>query len=284
MHLITVGEVLALSAKYLEERKIVSPRLQAEELLADLLNCKRLDLYMQFDRPLEEDELVPYRQLLKRRGKGEPLGYLLKEVEFFDCTLTLSSAVLIPRQETEILLSKIVEKFSAADLQSKIAWDICTGSGCLGIALKKRFPALDVTLADLSEDALKVAKTNAERNEQQVTCVQGDLLKPFLGKKADIVICNPPYISSDEYAQLDPEVKDFEPKMALTSGSSGYEFYERLAKELPDFLNPSAQVFFEIGRGQGERLLTLFSASCWKSKRVEKDWAGHDRFFFLEFE
>lgn len=280
----TIGEILTLSTEYLTERKIASPRLQAEELLADLLACKRLDLYLRFDKILEEGELAPFREKLRRRGKGEPLGYLLSEAEFLNCKLNLSQSVLIPRQETEILLSKVVNELKGSDLDGKHAWDLCTGSGCLGIALKKAFPSLELTCSDLSPEALEVARANAQKNEVQISFAQGDLLRPFAGKKADFILCNPPYVSSAEYLQLDPEVRNFEPKLALVAGPTGLEFYERLARELPPFLHVRAKLFFEIGTGQGEAVMSLFSKPCWKRRRVEKDWAGHDRLFFLEFE
>jgi release factor glutamine methyltransferase len=280
----TVGELLTLSTKFLNEHQVASSRLQAEELLAFVLRCKRLDLYLQFERPLEEKELIQLRETLKRRARGEPLGYILGEVEFFGCTFQLSKDVLIPRQETEILLAKSLEKLSGKDWKGKVAWDLCTGSGYLGLALKKSLPDLEVTLSDLSPQALEVAKMNALKNHVSVSFVQGDLLKPFIGKKADLVFCNPPYVSEDEYLQLEREVKDYEPKMALVSGPTGLEFYQRLSEELPSHLNPGAQVFFEIGTGQGKRIQELFYAPYWKNKQVEKDWAGHDRFFFLEFQ
>lgn len=280
----TIGEVIALATKYLQEQSIAAPRLQVEELLADVLDCSRLDLYLQFDHPLSENELNLLREKLRKRAKGEPLGYLLSKVEFFTCTLKLSPDVLIPRQETEILLEKIVEKLSLIDLDGKYAWDLCSGSGCLGIALKKTLPLLDVTIADLSCSALEVAKANAQANQVELSFLQGDLLKPFLQKKADVVICNPPYISVQEYMHLDKEVRDFEPRLALVGGASGVEFYGRLAAELPEFLNSGAKVFFEIGAGQAEAILKLFHQSHWRNRCIEKDWAGHDRFFFLEFE
>lgn len=280
----TVLEVIKLSKEYLDERKISSSRLQAEELLAHVLGCKRLDLYLHFDRPLDETELAAFREKLKRRGSSEPLGYLFGSADFYGCTLEISRDVLIPRQESEILIAKVVEQLRAGDLSGKRAWDLCTGSGCLGIALKKNLPALDVTLSDLSKQALAIARKNAEMNAVALSCVEGDLLIPFRGQKADIVLCNPPYVSEGEFVTLEKEVRDFEPRGALVSGPLGFEFYARLAAELPSHLNPSAKIFFEIGSGQGERLLDLFSAPCWTKKRLEKDWAGHDRFFFLEFE
>lgn len=280
----TIGEIIKLSAQFLEERGIKRARREVEEILAHVLQKKRIDLYMHFELPMQERELEMLRSHLKRRAKNEPVAYILGEIPFFHCSILTTSSALIPRQETEILLSKVSEKLEKQNLEGKIAWDICTGSGCLGIGLKKKFPVLEISLSDLSADALELAKKNAERNGVAASFYQGDLLKPFTGKKADFILCNPPYVREEEYAALDASVRDFEPRLALVGGSSGLEFYARLAKELPAHLNPHAQLFLEIGTGQGEQVLALFQESCWKEKRIEKDWAGHDRFFFLEFQ
>jgi len=280
----SLGEVLKLSTQYLEERRIVSPRRQAEELLSCVLGLERLQLYLQFDRPFEENELQTFRKFLFRRGKGEPLDYIIGSKSFFHCEIEVAPSVLIPRPETEIFLDLICRFIQSKSFFGKHAWDICCGSGCLGIGLKKALPSLNVSLSDLSKEALTIANKNIIRNGVEVSLFEGDLFEPFAGRKADFVLCNPPYIAEKDYEALDPEVKYFEPKMALVSGSSGYEFYERLAKELPGFLNPKANVFLELGTGQGERVLSIFSSHLWKSKKVEKDWSGHDRFFFLEFE
>jgi release factor glutamine methyltransferase len=143
---------------------------------------------------------------------------------------------------------------------------------------------LDVTLSDVSPEALQVAHENGKRNELVVTYVNGDLLKPFHGQKFDYIVCNPPYISEASYEELSPEVKDFEPKRALVAGKSGFEIYEQLAVTLPAVLNPGGKVWFEIGFDQGQSVPSLFTDSCWKNKVLSKDWAGHDRFFFLEIE
>jgi release factor glutamine methyltransferase len=170
------------------------------------------------------------------------------------------------------------------DSHQKIAWDICTGSGCIGIALKKACASLQMTLSDSSQQALGIAAGNAKSNDVEVEILHGDLLTPFTGRKADLIFCNPPYVSSKEYFTLDPSVKNFEPGEALIGGEGGLAFYRRLQNELPDHLNAKAKIFFEIGSEQGKAVLEIFSAGCWRNKRVEKDWAGHDRFFFLEFE
>lgn len=280
----TLGDILNLSIQYLKDHNIDRPRRMAEELLASVLKLKRLDLYMQFDRPLLEQELQLYREFLKRKVKGEPLEYILGEVDFFHCRIHISPDVLIPRQETEILLDMVCKRLREMDLKNKTAWDICCGAGCLAIGLKKALPELEVSASDISPKALEIAKKNSLANEVDVLLLQGDLLTPFAQKKADIVLCNPPYVSDPEYASLDRGVKDFEPKRALVGGPTGLEFYSRLAAELPPYLNPGAKIFFEIGTGQGNAVKSIFNASCWKVKEVERDWAGHERFFFLEIE
>lgn len=280
----SILEVLNLSASYLKEKGIENPRRQAENLIADAIGAERLDLYLYFDRPLNEEELTKCREGLARRVKREPLQYIRGEVEFYHCKFKVNSQVLIPRQETEILVDKVVSCLSKIDLNGKVLWDICCGSGCIGIALKKQFPMLKVVLSDLSRSALEVAEENSRINEAEVETRLGDLLAPFQEEKADFVICNPPYIPESQFDGLDPEVKLYEPKIALIGGATGLEFYRRLEKELPQHLNPSAMVWFEMGCGQGNGLLQIFSSGFWKKKEVEKDWAGHDRFFFLETE
>lgn len=280
----TVLEILNLSMEYLQQKGVHNPRRQAEDLVSDALNISRLQLYTDFERPLTEPELNLCRTRLVRRGKGEPLQYIRGEVEFLECTIKVTPAVLIPRQETEILVDKIIGRLKEQELEGKILWDVCCGSGCIGIALKKKFPALRVVLSDLSSEALQVARDNARENAVDVSFVQGDFLNPFAGKKTHFFVCNPPYVSEEEFSQLDTEVSHYEPRSALVSGKTGLEFYQRLAKELPALLEPHGIAWFEIGKGQGEALKQLFSGVPWVLSRVEKDWAGHDRFFFLEIE
>jgi release factor glutamine methyltransferase len=278
----SIGEVLQLSTSFLTDRKEARARRSAEELLAHVLRLKRMDLYLQFDRPVEEKELVLLRELLKKRAKGEPTEYLLGEVDFLDCPIRIDRRVLIPRPETEILAAHVKKMLSEKDLEGKQLWDVCTGSGCIGLSLKKAFPQLSVVLSDLSQGALDVARANGELNGVSVEILQGDLLQPFKGRKADFFICNPPYVSQKEFLDLDPSVRDFEPREALIGGETGAEFYERLSRELPEFLNPGALVFFEIGSGQGEILKQLFSKGSWTRFELLNDWAGHSRFFLLE--
>ncbi|HEY4255232.1 MAG TPA: peptide chain release factor N(5)-glutamine methyltransferase [Chlamydiales bacterium] len=278
-----LNEVLKLSTAFLQERGVTRARRIAEELIAHCLQIKRLDLYMAFDRPMEEKELAALRPMLLRCREHEPVEYVLGSVEFADCKLVLNRSVLIPRPETEILVEWVKKRLKGwGSLEGKVLWDICTGSGALGIALKKAFPALQVVLTDISKDALALAAQNAQANDVEVELIQGDLLQPLAGRKADVVVCNPPYLSTSEYLSVEPSVKNFEPRGALVGGERGIELYEQLAQTLPQHLNAPALAFFEIGASQGAEVKKILNSPFWSRSSLEKDWAGHDRFFFLE--
>lgn len=277
-------EVLNLSTHFLEQKGFQHPRRHAQDLMSRALGMKPMDLYLSFERPLTTEELEKCRLWLSRRATGEPSAYIDGKVEFLDCVINVTRDVLIPRHETEILADKIAAQLAKEDLEGKVLWDICAGSGCLGIALKKRFPQLEVVLSDVSAPALKVAAENARQNHADVALAEGDLFAPFQEKTADFVVCNPPYISEAEYHTLEGDVRDYEPKGALVSGPSGLEFYERLAEELPRRLRRPGKAWLELGGSQGAAIKEIFGGGAWKTTKLEKDWAGWDRFFFLENE
>lgn len=276
-------EVLKLSTDYLQQKRIAHPRRQAEELLMDALQLQRLQIYLEHERPLTEDELEQCRTRLLRRGKGEPLAYIHGEVCFFDCRIKVNPHVLIPRQETEILADLIAQTLQKENLTDKTLWDVCCGSGCLGISLKKKFPQLKVVLSDISKEALQIAKENAQLNEVKVDFFEGDLLEPFKNQKTHYLVSNPPYITDLEYETLDPEVKCFEPKLALTA-QDGLVFYRRFSQILPHHLFPQSKIWFELGKDQGKPIEKLYQDRHWTKKEIKQDLSGHDRFFFLEFE
>ena len=209
-----------------------------------------------------------------------PEAYRLGEVEFYNCRILLNQNVLIPRQESEILVLHALERLKGH--KGGTLLDLCTGSGCLGLAIKKARPDLHVILSDISSPALECAKNNAQLNLLDVEFLEGDLLAPLGSRSIDFLICNPPYISESEYENLDSSVKDYEPKVALVAGIYGLDFYSRLSISLKEHINKGGKVFFEIGKDQGQQALNLFSDPFWKKKEVIKDWAGHDRFVFLE--
>jgi release factor glutamine methyltransferase len=280
----TLLEILNLSADFLETKGVKRGRHEALEVISFSLGMRPLDVYVQFDRPLTETELEECRNLLKRRAKGEPIQHIRGSVEFLDCTLKVNKEVLIPRQETEILVDRIAKLLSKEELTDKVLLDLCCGSGCIGIALKQRLPELQVVLSDCSPQALAVAKENAESNGIEVEFCEGDFLSPLEGRQFDYLVCNPPYVSEKEFVDLEREVRDYEPKIALVAENNGLSFYQRLAADLPKRLKPGAKVWLEMGCQQGEAVAELFKESPAKQMQILQDWSGHDRFFFLEFE
>ena len=279
----TIREVLEGTTRYLASKGIAHARREAELLLGEALGLKRIALYMDFERPLTEAELKKVRSWLRRRGNREPLGYIRGEADFYDCILTITPDVIVPRQETELLVDKIVQELKDQDLTDKVLWDVCCGPGGVGIALKKKFPILQVVLSDIAPGALTLALANAARNGVDVEGLLGDLLEPFAGRRTHFFVCNPPYISEADAQSLEPEVQH-EPRGALVGGESGLEFYQRLAVLLPLYLHPNGKVWFEIGYDQGEAVRTLFSSQPWKNARYERDLSGHSRFFSVELE
>lgn len=276
----TLTEVLTASTEYLKKSGVENPRREAEELIAAVLGLKRIELYMQFDRPLVEYELERCREYIKRRSKREPSAYITGNVFLSNVHIKTTRDVLIPRLETEILVEKIAAEFVKNPPSRKVLWDMCTGSGFIAIALKKRFPDLVVIATDISKEALIVAQENALLNQVEITFLEGDLFAPLEGT-CHYFVCNPPYISKNDYKFLSPEVRLFEPLAALDGGESGLEFYERIAEELPRFLMAEGRAWLEIGYDQGGKLKNLFEKGDWKGCLVENDWAGHPRFLSI---
>ncbi|MCH9633916.1 MAG: Release factor glutamine methyltransferase [Chlamydiae bacterium] len=281
--MITLQDVLKKSTHFLEKKDVSDSRRQAEEILSFSLRISRIQLYTQFDQPIQEAELEVIRKNLARRAKREPLQYIEGKVAFFNTEIKVTRNVLIPRQETEIMVDAIANALKQENLEGKILWDLCCGSGCIGISLKKMFPEMRVVLSDVSKDALKVASENAALNQVDVECYSGDLFEPNLGP-VDFLVSNPPYISEDEFKKLEPEVSQHEPKLSLVSGPTGLEFYERIQADIRKNLKNDAKAWFEIGSDQKESLEQLFCSKDNFNTSFQKDYAGHDRFFLLELE
>lgn len=266
--------------KFLKE-KFHLTRLDVEDVLSFVFKCSKESLCLLSKSEFETKQNI-VSEILSKKQQGHPLEYLLGFKTFYSLDLKVNHNVLIPRQETEILVDKVVKK-----LQGKppsVIFDVCCGSGAIGLSLKKAFPKAQVYLSDISSEALDVARENAERNNLDVNVVQGDLLASLKGLSCDLFISNPPYIAYNEYSDLELSVKNFEPKIALCAGSQGYEFYERFSQQLPQFVNQGATMAFEIGFSQKNTLNTLFSRKPYHNLSFEKDFAGVDRFFFLEIE
>ncbi len=217
--------------------------------------------------------------LYARISSGEPVEYVLGSVTTKDLTLFIDRSVLIPRVETEILIEYALDRM---DLKEANVLDLCTGSGVLGLSIKKRKPAFSVTLIDISKEALQIAEKNGKRNELEVEYILGNLMDPVDGRIFDYILCNPPYISEEEYRSLEGSVADFEPKIALVGGEDGLFFYRELARSLPRHLSSNGKVFFEIGSTQGVDVLEVFSGKEWRNQEILKDFAGLNRFLFVE--
>jgi release factor glutamine methyltransferase len=276
--MITVLESISLSTEYLNNKGIESPRINAELLLAHILNCKRLNLYLSFERPLTEEEINKYRELIKRRSKFEPLQYIIGKVEFYGIEFIVNPSVLIPRQETEILVETIIKQYDQNDALRIL--DIGTGSGNITISLAKNLDNSFITALDISEDALKTASENALLNcvNQRTEFIKLDFLAEELNKNDfDIIVSNPPYVSIDEFETLRPELKEYEPKIALTDYNSGLLFYDFISAKSNYLLKPGGQLFFELGKGQFSIVNEIMTKNNFQNIKVIKDYLNIER-------
>lgn len=282
--MITVLEALNLSTDYLTKKNIESARLNAELMLAHILQCKRLQLYLMFDRPLDDNELQQYRNFLSRRAKREPLQYILGEVEFFNIILKVNKSVLIPRPETELLVEKIIHDFN--DKQSFRFLDIGVGSGNISIAILKNLINAQAVGIDVSDDALSVVNENAKMNEVQdrIELKKFDILKDDISElgKFDLIVSNPPYVSMEDYEQLEPELKVYEPKIALTDYYNGMTFYKKILEHLMTLLNEKGRIYFELGKGQHEEVNKLMQDKHFVNIKIIKDYQGIERIIYGE--
>ena len=277
--MITVLEVIKLSTEYLQKKGVESPRANAEILLAEILKCKRLELYLAFDKPLAENEVQIYREAIRKRGLRIPLQYIVGNVEFYGLNLTVNENVLIPRPETELLVEKII-KDSDKSTDLKIL-DVGVGSGNISLSLSKNLPNSKVLAIDISKSALDVAHQNAEINLLQdriefriFDIMNGDLNS--LGK-FDLIVSNPPYVSENDFESLEPELKNHEPKIALTDNSDGMSFYKHIIEVSDQLLNKPGKIYFELGMDQSTQVQKFFEQNNFNSIQVIKDYSGIDR-------
>lgn len=273
----TVLGMLEWATEYFEERGVKSPRFSIEWLLADALSIKRLDLYLEYDRPLSSEELDIIRPMVKRRARHEPLQYITGETDFHRVTLKVKPGVLIPRQETEELVDWILKSYPS---DSKLTvLDIGTGSGCIPIALKNERPDWEIYATDISPEALDIAKENAALNNVEIYFEQDDLFThtAFPDVSFDLVISNPPYILREEESALDKEVKDYEPALALFCESTD-NMYRAIEQLCSQKLTKEGAVFLEIHENHSDEVLELFLNRNWNGF-IKKDYSDKPRFF-----
>lgn len=274
----TVRELIRLSAGYLDDKGIESPRLNAERLLGDALGLARIELYLKADRPVAGQELARYRELLRRRGTGEPLQILIGTTGFYSREFKVEPGVFIPRPETERLVETAAGLLSppGRSLLAPKVVDCCCGSGVVGISLAAEVPAAEIWATDQNPLAIELTRRNAHRHgmDSRVHALEGDLLHPLpaaLRGHVDLLVSNPPYVRRDEIPELPLEVQH-DPPEALDGGEDGLRVYHALASQSGRWLVPDGWLAVEIGADQGESVPELLQSAGFEDVEMTHDW------------
>lgn len=275
----TIGSLLNLGTQRLIEKNIDTARLDSQLLLGKVLNKDKLYLIINNDEVVSEEKKKEFLELISRRMEYMPIRYILGEIDFMGLDFFVEKGVLIPRSDTEILVEEVLRVISEDELID--ICDLCSGSGAIGISLAYYRKKINVDLIDYYDIPEKVSKKNILRTclEDRVKFIKSDLLKECikLKKQYDIIVSNPPYIREEEIDNLMNDVKDYEPKTALSGGNSGLDFYERIVEESKSVLKKNGILAFEIGHDQGEDVSELMKENGYKEVRVIKDLAALDR-------
>lgn len=269
---VKVLELLKVSENLLRDKGIDNPRLNAELMLADTLKAERINLYLDFEKPLNSEELSRFRESIRRRLKREPLQYILGYTEFWGLKFEVNASVLIPRPETELLVEKAVDIIKTKKIENPKILDIGTGSGCIAIALSKSLKC-SIEAIDISSEALITAEKNSVLNKTDNTIefLNKDIFKDYNDFDGfDLVLSNPPYIHSAGYPGLQPEINKFEPVTALTDNKNGLSFYGKII-ELSENTKTKCSVLIEIGDGRCEDVKELFIKSGIKDFNIYND-------------
>ena len=271
----TLGEVLRLSTAHLERHGSPTARLDAELLLGHALDLGRVELYTSFERPLGDDELAACRELIARRAKREPVAYILGRWGFRGLDVDVDRRVLVPRPETELVVDRCLLLLDG--VPSPAAVDVGTGSGAIALALASEVAGAAVCGCDVSDDALEVARGNGARLGIDVEWVRSDLLDGLDGRRFHLIVSNPPYVAAAEVEDLEPEVRDWEPRGATVAGASGLEVVERLVSAAPAALEPGGALVIEVGAGQAGAASRLMEAAGLGGVERDRDHAGIER-------
>lgn len=273
----TIRRLVEWATEDFRARGIESPRLDADLLVGHVLGLTRTQLILDFERPLSPAELAKLRALVLRRRAREPMAYVLGSREFYGRSFAVDARVLVPRPDTETLIDTALARTRARSLHLRVL-DLCTGSGAVAITLAKERRTTEVVGTDISEDALAVARANAQAlGAYNVGFVRADLfdgLDTAVGRRPyDLIVSNPPYIPSAEIATLMADVRDHEPRLALDGGDDGLDFYRRLADDAPAWLTPGGVLAVEVGAGQADDVSELLGARGFAELRQDRDLA-----------
>jgi release factor glutamine methyltransferase len=276
----TVLQVLQATTEYFRKHGIENPRLNAEHLLAHVLGRKRIELYLEFERELIESELVPLRDLMKRRGEGEPLQHLLGSVEFCGNIFLCDKRAMVPRPETEELVELL--KSQIRNPKSRIL-DVGTGSGVIALSLAMKFPEAEILAVDISDDALALARENAASLtlSDRVRLVKSNLLENVEGT-FDLIVANLPYISTQQRQTLSREVLH-DPEIALFGSARGDELVREVIAQAPPHIRPGGMLALEIGLDQSEALLSALAEKNYRDIYLKTDYSGVTRFLFARY-
>lgn len=275
----TIGKVLRWAAEDLTRRGVNdSPRLDAELLLGHATGLDRVRLIVDAARPLSADELSRFRELITRRRRSEPVAYILGQREFYGLRFSVNQHVLIPRPDTETLVTVALERTQPRDMFGR-ALDVCTGSGCVAVAFALERPTWFVTGSDISEEALNVARKNAHSLGAiwNIGFRQSDLLADVGSERFDLITANPPYVPDAEVPTLSPDIRNYEPSGALLGGPDGLAVLRRLVKAAPALLVPDGVLALEVGAGQAERVAKGLAGYGFADVQRTRDYGGIER-------
>jgi release factor glutamine methyltransferase len=274
----TIARVLGWAADDFKKRSNPSPRLDAELLLTNVLGVDRVRLVIESERRLNDAELARYRALIVRRRLGEPIAYILGRREFYGLPFAVDRRALVPRPDTETLVEVALERTRGRSMYGR-ALDLCTGSGCVAVAFARARPTWRITASDVSPEAAGLARENALRHGVAfaMRVVEGDLFAPLDGERYELITANPPYVPSAELAELAPDIRNFEPRLALDGGSDGLDVVRAVVARAASHLEPGGVLAIEVGHDQAARASELFERAGFREIGVRRDYGGRDR-------
>lgn len=276
-----IVELLQTTTEFLQKKSIDNPRLNAELLLCKVLGSERVELYVNYDKPVSPDELQHYREYIRRRASHEPLQYILEKTEFMSLPFQVSPSVLIPRQDTETLVEWVLERFSGRKKVNIL--DLGTGSGNIAISLAHYLDEPKIMAVDVSLEALEIARNNAKLNKmsEYICFVHFDILDSKFdsqfNSKFDVIVSNPPYVAEHEFLQLEQEVREYEPRVALVAEDKNDIFFHRICDLGYELLKDDGELFVEVGAGQSKTVELILKKNQFKMIEIRNDYAGIER-------